>query len=433
MGFGKRLHGVKVLHHKNTALLSTEICPIPKQVKIPMAQNMGAPCEPCVAVGDEVKVGQKIGDCEAFFSVPIHSGVSGKVLSIEDFRNTNGSSCKAVVIECDGEQTVSEELSIPQYSDFSGFIKAVRASGVVGLGGAAFPTFIKLNPKNLSDVETLIINAAECEPYITADMRAIIEDTDALIAGITRIMKELGLKKAIIGIEDNKPEAIEILSPLCRGDIKLSVLPSKYPKGGEKVLIYETTGKIVPEGGLPADVGVIVMNVSSVIALETYFKTGMPLVTKRLTVDGGAINNPKNVKVIIGTPYSDVIDFCGGYKEEPGKVMMGGPMMGITVYDDSFPVLKNNNAILAFTKEECVIKKESPCIRCGKCVSVCPFGLMPAAIDRAVQIGDADRLANLKVNLCMECGCCAYICPAGRPLVQTNRLGKALLRKKGGK
>ena len=433
MGLGKHLSGVCVPHSKHTSACKTVDMPVPKRVTIPMQQHMGAPCIPCVAVGDEVKVGQLIGDSDAFFSVPIHSSVSGKVAAIEDFRNSNGSVCPAVVIDSDGEQTVFEGVKPPEHSDFQGFIKAVKASGLVGLGGAAFPTFIKLSPKNLADVDTLIVNAAECEPYITADLRAMLEDTDAMISGIGRVIRELGLQRAIIGIEDNKPEAVEVLKPLCRGDIELAVLPSKYPKGGEKVIIYETTGKIVPEGALPADVGVIVMNVSSIIALETYFSTGMPLVAKRLTVDGGAVAEPKNVRVPIGTSYAEVIEFCGGYKEEPKKIMMGGPMMGIAVYDDSFPVLKNNNAILAFTEEESRLKKESPCIRCGRCVRACPFGLMPAELDRAVQNGNTEELAALKVNLCMECGCCAYVCPAGRPLVQSNRLGKALLRRKEGK
>ncbi len=433
MGFGKHLSGVKVPHNKHTSACKTVDMPVPAHVVIPMSQHIGAPCTPMVAVGDLVKVGQKIADSDAFFSVPIHASVSGKVTAISDFRNPNGSVCPAITIESDGEQAVSEEVKVPEYSDFQGFIKAVRASGLVGLGGAAFPTFIKLNPKNLADVDTLIVNAAECEPYITADLRAILEDTDALISGIERVKKEMGLKKVIIGIEDNKPEAIELLKPLCRGDMELYVLPAKYPKGGEKVLIYETTGKIVPEGGLPADVGVIVMNVSSLIALDTYFKTGMPLVSKRLTVDGDAVVEPKNVRVPLGAAYGDVIDFCGGYKEEPKEMLMGGPMMGIDVYDDTFPVLKNNNAILAFTEKGRSEKKESACIRCGRCVEACPFDLMPAAIDRAVQNENVDELASLKVNLCMECGCCAYVCPAGRPLVQTNRLGKALLKQKGGK
>ncbi len=432
-GFGKHLSGAKVPHNKHTSACATEEMPVPARVVIPMAQSIGAACTPLVKKGDAVKVGQKIGDSEAFFSVPVHSSVSGTVASVDDFVTAFGAVCQAVVIDTDGEQTVSEEVRIPEYEGKEAFLREVRNSGLVGLGGAAFPTFIKLNPKNPDEVNTLIVNAAECEPYITSDLRAMLEDTELLIAGIRRIVKELGFKKVIIGIEDNKPEAVAVLKPYCDDRISLCILPSKYPKGGEKVLIYEATGKVVAEGQLPADVGVIVMNVTSVIVLETYFETGMPLVGKRVTIDGGAVAEPKNIRAPIGTLYSDLIAFCGGYKEKPAMILQGGPMMGIAVPNDSQPLLKNNNAVLALTAKECEAPESSPCIRCGRCLRACPFGLMPAAIDRAARNRDADQLRKLKVNLCMECGCCSYVCPASRPLVQQNKLGKQILKNGGGK
>ncbi len=429
----KHLSGVSVPHHKETATLATVTMPVPDKVTIPMIQHMGAPCEPLVKVNDLVKVGQKIGESSAAFSVPIHASVSGKVTALEDFIMPTGVRTKAVVIESDKEQSVAESVTSPFIHNFQEFLQAVKESGLVGLGGAGFPTHIKLNPKNIDQVDTLIVNAAECEPYITADVRTIMEDGEALMDGIEVVMKQLDLFQAIIGIEDNKPEAIAYLEKIRRENMKVKVLKSKYPQGGEKVLIYETTGRIVMEGKLPADAGVLVMNVSSLVFLAKYLKTGMPLVEKKLTVAGGAIGEPKNLWVPIGTSYADVIEFCGGYKKEPAKIIMGGPMMGIAVYDDRFPVLKNNNAILAFDKEEAKIEPEGACIRCGKCAMACPFNLMPADIDRAQKAGNVDELLKLKVQLCMECGCCSYVCPAKRQLVLANRLAKKLIRESGKK
>jgi len=429
----KHLSGVSVPHHKDTATLATVTMPVPDKVTIPMIQHMGAPCEPLVKVNDLVKLGQKIGENSAAFSVPIHASVSGKVTAVNDFIMPTGVRTKAVVIESDKLQEVAESVVPPDIHNFQEFLQAVKESGLVGLGGAGFPAHIKLNPKNIDQVDTLIVNAAECEPYITADVRTILEDGEELIAGIAEVMKRLNLFRTVIGIEDNKPEAIAYLGKICQEDITVKVLKSKYPQGGEKVLIYETTGRIVGEGKLPADAGVLVMNVSSLVFLAKYLKTGMPLVKKRLTVAGGAVADPQNLWVPIGTSYADVIDFCGGYKKEPVKLIMGGPMMGIAVYDDTFPVLKNNNAILAFDKEEAKVETETPCIRCGKCVLACPFDLMPANIDRAQKAGDVEELLNLKVQLCMECGCCSYVCPAKRQLVLSNKLAKKLIRESGKK
>ena len=429
--FSKSLNGVKVPHSKNTAEMETVKMPVPDKVVIPMKQHMGRECTPTVKLTDLVKVGQIIGDTDAFIGAPIHSSVSGKVTKIDEIIGTDGNPIKAVEITTDKLQEIDESVKVPEVTDLQSFAAAIRASGLVGLGGAGFPTHVKLMPKNLDEVTTLLVNGAECEPYITADNRAMLEDTDDIVEGIKLVKKYMNLSTVIIGIEDNKQQAIAKLQAAV-ADIEgasVKALKAQYPQGGEKVLIYECTGKIVPEGKLHSDVGCVVMNVSSIAFVAKYMRTGMPLITKRLTVDGDAIAEPKNVEVAIGTSFSDVIDFCGGFKTEPKKIIMGGPMMGFAVPTINYPVLKNNNAILAFSaaKTAEAEKPETPCIRCARCVNACPFSLMPAAIEKAYKAGNVDALKALKVNLCMECGCCAYVCPAKRNLVSVNRLAKKMI------
>ena len=435
--FSKSLNGVKVPHSKNTAEMETVKMPVPDKVVIPMKQHMGRECTPTVKLTDLVKVGQIIGDTDAFIGAPIHSSVSGKVTKIDEIIGTDGNPIKAVEITTDKLQEIDESVKVPEVTDLQSFAAAIRASGLVGLGGAGFPTHVKLMPKNLDEVTTLLVNGAECEPYITADNRAMLEDTDDIVEGIKLVKKYMNLSTVIIGIEDNKPQAIAKLQAAV-ADIEgasVKALKAQYPQGGEKVLIYECTGKIVPEGKLPSDVGCVVMNVSSIAFVAKYMRTGMPLITKRLTVDGDAIAEPKNVEVAIGTSFSDVIDFCGGFKTEPKKIIMGGPMMGFAVPTINYPVLKNNNAILAFSaaKTAEAEKPETPCIRCARCVNACPFSLMPAAIEKAYKAGNVDALKALKVNLCMECGCCAFSCPAKRRIVQAIRLGKYYVKKEAAK
>ena len=432
----KHLQSIHVSHYKHTAGCATEIMPTPDVVKISMSQHIGAPCKPLVAKGDYVKVGQKIGDTDAFVSAPIHSGVSGTVTAIEEQRNAAGGFETLVVIETDKKQELSEEVKVPaEPKDLAEFVKAVRESGLVGLGGASFPTHIKFNPKNIDDVHALVVNAAECEPFITSDHRLMLENTDELLDGCLLIMKYIGLDKGYIAIEENKPDAIELINKRIKergiANLETFKLQARYPKGAERVLVYEITGKTMDAGVLPADMGVILDNVTTVAFVGQYFKTGRPLTTKRVTVDGDAVAQPKNVIAPIGTSVSDVIEFCGGYKAEPKKILMGGPMMGRAIYSDAMPLVKSNNAILAFSGPQSVVKEETACINCGRCHKACPFKLIPTALAKAYETRDAQGLKDLKVMQCMNCGSCSYVCPAHRPLGFINTLGKTVLKEAG--
>jgi electron transport complex protein RnfC len=431
--FKKHLNGIHVGSFKNTMDCQSEIMPVPDRVYMSMVQHIGAACQPLVSPGDMVKVGQPIGDSDAPVSAPIHSSVSGKVLSIEDIMSSLGTKDQMIVIETDKLQTVWEGIKVPKVETREEFVKAIRASGLVGLGGAAFPTHIKYSPKNFNDVKTLIINGAECEPYITSDYRSMLESTAHIINGCRLVMKYLELTQCYIGIEDNKPKAIEALTQAAANDPAISIitLKSQYPQGAERVLIYETTGKSLPPGKLPAEIGVLVSNISSVAFISRYFKTGMPLIRKRITVDGNAVTTPKNLYAPIGASIYDVIQFCGGYKTVPRKILMGGPMMGRAIYDDKKALIKNNNAILAFDEEQVRELPETACIKCGRCVQACPLNLMPTYIAKAYESEDLDALKKLKVTICMECGCCSYVCPAKKQLAMTNRLAKKLVLEGG--
>lgn len=428
----KTLRGAKVPHFKNTTEYVPEVMPVPEKVYISLHQHMGAPCDPLVKKGDTVKVGQLIGDTQAFMSAKTHSSVSGTVEAITTITTNMGGVDQVVVIQTDGEQTVSEEVKPPVVTNYQEFLEAVKASGLVGLGGAGFPTHVKFNLKDLNAVDTLVVNAAECEPYITTDYRTCMDKTKELISGCKAIQKYLELKDIYIGIEDNKPKAIDLLEEVTKDDASFHIvsLQANYPKGAEKVIVYEATGRTIQEGQLPFQAGVIVSNVTSVAFLGEYLETGMPLVTRTLTVDGSAIKNPKNIIAPIGTPFKALVDFCGGFKEEPVKALMGGPMMGIALYDLNYPLVKNNNALLVFGAKEAKVYEETACIRCGRCVRACPMSLMPAAIETAYKLEKTEELKALKVNLCIECGCCSYVCPAKRHLVVTNKMAKKMIAPK---
>ena len=431
--FKRSALGAHVPHNKHTAHLATVTMPLPDRIVLPMGQHIGAPATPVVAKGDEVYVGSVVGKANGFVSMDIHSGVSGIVEDIITTTSSNGATQTAVVIASDGKQTVDPAIKPPVVTDRQSFLDAVRASGLVGLGGAGFPVAVKLAPKNLDEIDTLVINGAECEPYITSDNRCMQEESDYIVRGIQAVMKYLDIPRCVIGIEANKPEEIEKLRQLTQ-DMPVDVvkLPNTYPQGAEKVLIETCTGREVPFPGLPSDVGVIVMNVTSVAFVARYLDSGMPLVTKRLTVDGDILRNPGNVEVIIGTPIRQLLEFCGGLTEEAGKVLYGGPMMGICVADLDQPVLKNNNAILALSRKAAQPFKVTNCIHCGRCANACPLGLSAKEMVQAYERGDVDTLARLNADLCMSCGTCSFVCPAKRPLSQSLALAKILL-KNGGK
>ena len=431
------LKGVHVPHRKNTADKSALRMETPKTVTIPMSMHIGAPAKPVVKVGDEVKVGTLIAEAGGAVSAPIHASVSGKVTKIVDLLLSDGRTAPAVVIESDGTMTPDEAVMPPVVNSRESFIEAVKNAGIVGLGGAGFPTHFKLNA-GPAKIDYLVINGAECEPYVTSDTLTMVERADDMATALEAMKTYLGIKRVVIGIEDNKKKAIEVMKQMAQRfgqdcTVEVKALPAVYPQGGEKVLIYHTTGRVVPMGKLPIDAGCVVINCTTLATIGSYLTTGMPLVEKCVTVDGGAVKEPKNVIAPIGTAMSELFDFCGGLTVDPAKVVYGGPMMGITVPDTSAPVLKNTNAILALTEKEVKLPKTTACIRCGSCTNTCPFGLNPASIARAYDKRDAAALSDLAVMACMECGCCSFVCPANRPLVQTNKLGKVFLREEQAK
>ncbi len=430
------LKGVHLPHRKNTANSVPVKMPVPKSVTIPTVMHIGAPAMPIVKKGDKVNVGTLIAEAGNDISSPIHSSVSGTVTEVLDLLMSNGSTAPAIKIKADGEQTVDDSIQIPNITDRVELVKAIKNSGVVGLGGAGFPTYAKLSVDR--QIEELVINGAECEPYITSDSLTMEQYAEDIVFALKTLLKHFDIGKVIIGIENNKPKAIDTLKSATSDNEKIYVktLPSVYPQGGEKVLIYHTTGKVVPEGRLPIDVGCVVLNSSTVAFIGKHLKTGIPLVEKTVTVDGSAVKEPKNIIAPIGTALSDVFEFAGGFKSEPKKVLYGGPMMGISVPDMSYPIIKNTNAVLAFDEKETVIPKTTACIRCGACINACPFGINPPAIAKGLKNEDFEQMKSAGAALCMECGCCSYVCPASRPLVANNRLAKQALRehsKKEGK
>ncbi len=428
----KSIGGQRVPHYKNTSEMETAVLPCPERVIIPTAMHIGAPCDILVAKGDRVLVGQIIADSASPVSAPIHASVSGTVEAIGKITIAGGREVDAVTILSDGLMEVADTVAPKSAESFEEFISEIRASGLVGLGGAGFPAAVKLNPK--APVDTLIINAAECEPYITSDYREIIECHDSIFDGVYLISKHLNIEKIIICVENNKPRALRLLAEIAAADdkignkVQIMSLKSRYPQGAEKVIIYSATGRVVPEGKLPADVGCIVMNITSVSFIGKYFKTGMPLVSKRITVDGGAVKNRQNLIVPIGTPAKDMLAYCG--TEGCKKLLMGGLMMGIAMFSDEMPIQKQTNALLALDKKQAEAPPITACIRCGRCASTCPMGLMPIRVEQALAANDIDSVGKLGVMTCMECGCCSYGCPAKRPLVQSMRLAKLKLKER---
>ena len=395
----------------------------PAQVVIPMSMHIGAPCKPIVAVGDKVKIGQRIGEPGGFVSAPIHASVSGTVKAVEPRPSSMGGTVMSVVIDNDFENTVSEEVkpvADPENLTSEELVEIVKNAGIVGQGGATFPTHVKIS-SGLGKVDYVIINAAECEPYITGDHRACLERPDQVILGATLLAKCFGVEKVYIGIEANKQNAADVLNAKIKelnAPVQVVVLHTRYPQGAEKQLCQAVTGRQVPPGALPAALGCAVFNLNTVCAIDRAVYQGMPVVKKVVTVSGSAIANPKNLECRIGTPVENLIDACGGFVQPPNKLIMGGPMMGMPQYRLDIPVMKGTNGFLAFCGDECKTVENPVCIRCGKCVDACPMHLLPTYIYQCSSKGEVADLEYYNTLDCIQCGACTYNCPAKLPLMQ---------------
>lgn len=434
MNLSRHFHrGVHPVPNKNTKDSPVIRLDSFSTVQIPMSMHIGAPCSCLVKPGDDVLAGQKIGDSDSFMSAPVHSGVSGKVAAVRRVLLSDGTVGEAVEILSDGLFRLHESVVSPAVNDRTSFLRAIRESGLTGLGGAGFPTHVKLNPPKGKEPDILLINAAECEPFITSDYRQCMEHPDDIVGGIAAVIKWLSIPSAVIGIEDNKKDAVPLLQAHIKqrglqDQVSIKILRTFYPQGAEKILIKAAAGREVPSGGLPHDVRALVLNVSTVAFISEYLRTGMPLVRKIVTLDGGAVASPCNVDVPIGALISDVIEAAGGFREPAVKIIMGGPMMGVAIDRTDLGIIKANNAILALSVAQTRAGAESPCIRCGRCVDSCPIRLLPTSLDAAARREDIEDLRALHAADCIECGCCAYVCPAGRHLVQSIRYGKRKLR-----
>lgn len=405
-------------------------------VYIPLVQHIGTPCLPTVCVGDQVLAGQKIGDSEAFVSSPVHSSVSGKVIEIKKHLHPNGTMVDTVVIENDFKYKTVPTAKKNYHKIPSGkILEIIRDAGIVGMGGAGFPAHIKLSTQKEKPIDCVIINGAECEPYLSSDHRALLEQPEDLIRGLEIIMKTVRSKRGVIAIEDNKCDTIGRIKELIgKRSIEVAVLKTKYPQGSEKHIIKSVLGRTVPSGKLPADVGAVVTNVDTALSIKNALDTGMPVIRRRVTVSGLGIKNPAVFSVRIGTPFEEVIAAAGGLNEDVQKIISGGPMTGTQIFDTDLPVVKTTSGILALSSKETQIFEEGPCLRCGKCVAACPMNLMPLDICTAGRVGDAEKALKLHAADCVECGCCSYACPSRRNLTESVRLAKnqvqTLLRKK---
>jgi len=426
--------------HPNDHKAETANCAItelkPSKIMVyPMQQHIGAPCTPIVEVGQRVLAGQKIGDSDAFISAPIHSSVSGTVTHIEPRLHPNGRQVLSVVIENDFMDEC--EPSIFERTDAQSLTKKekldiIRDMGLVGLGGATFPTHVKLNPPEDKNIDCLIINGAECEPYLTSDYRLMIETPVNIFKGAELIKGILGVEKCVIGIENNKPDAISAMKAVAPSfpGTEVAVLKTKYPQGSEKHLIKAITGREVPSGKLPADVGVVVNNIDSCIAVYNALVYRKCVMSRIVTVSGSGIKKPANFRVKIGTSFRDILEAAECDFEKTKKIIMGGPMMGMSQYSVDVPTIKGTSAILAFTEEELDENATVNCVKCGKCVSACPMGLVPALLNTNCKADNFDELAKLNIMDCIECGLCSYTCPSRQNITQNIKMAKAKLRQK---
>ncbi|MCT8975999.1 electron transport complex subunit RsxC [Clostridium sp. CX1] len=394
----------------------------------PMSQHIGAPCDPLVKKGDKVLVGQKIGEAKGFVSSPIFSSISGTVKNVSPVFTSAGTKVNAIIVENDGNYEEVEFAKPGSYKDLSKeeIIKLIQEAGIVGMGGAGFPTHVKLSPPPDKKIDSIIVNGAECEPYLTCDHRMMLEESEYIVEGLKIILKLFPEAKGYIAIENNKMDAVEVMEKAVKNakdasNIEVKVLKTKYPQGAEKQLIYAVTSREVPSGKLPADAGCIVQNVDTVREIYNAVVLGRPLMTRVVTVTGEAVKEPKNLRVKLGTNWMELIEACGGFKEEPTKVIAGGPMMGMTVSMLDLPVVKGTSGILCLTDKQAVLPEESPCIRCGKCVQACPMNLIPSFLDSSSRRNNLDAFEADHGLDCIECGCCTFSCPAKRHLIQTIR------------
>lgn len=404
-----------------------EECPLPAELVIPLSQHIGVPAEACVQVGELVGKGQVVGQAKGFVSVPVHASTSGEVLAVEPRLHPSGRLLPAVVIRPDGADVWVEGLVAddPETLTPKQLLEKIRTAGVVGMGGATFPTHVKLSPPVEKPIDTLILNGVECEPYLTADHRLMLEETDRVLDGVAILRRALGVSKVLIGIEANKPDAIACLTQACQGQgIEVVALEVKYPQGAEKQLILALTGREVPSGGLPMDVGVVVQNVGTAAAVADAVRRGQPLIERIATVTGPAVAEPKNLRVRVGTSLRHMIEVCGGLKGDPAKIIMGGPMMGATQLSLDIPATRGTSGVLLFGAGEVALTPEGPCIRCGRCVRVCPAHILPTTINAYARLDLLDEAESVGALDCIECGCCTYTCPAAIALVQAIRQAK---------
>ena len=417
--------GISVSHEKHTKDMQVKRIPAPETVTLPMSQHIGAPCTPTVKVGDRVLVGQVVGDTDKYVSAPVHASVSGKVTAVKEIRTAQGIVSQAVIIENDGLMEEAE-FTPPKVETHDDLIKAVRASGAVGLGGAGFPTHVKLNFPQDGSVDTLIINAAECEPYITVDYRECLDNSWDVMSGVHLLKDMLNIKKFIIAVEDNKPDAIALMEEKVApyDNIRVCAAKTQYPEGAEKMLIKKVMGRHVPSGKLPADVGCVVSNASTAKAVSDAIQKGMPFIERAVSVTGEFIRTPGNYMNKMGTSVQVIIDHCGGITGDDVVLKMGGPMMGAPIKDTNVPIIKGSNGIIAIAADH---TEEKECIKCGRCVDVCPMELQPLEIYKYGQLGDTDALLKLNVMDCFSCKSRDYICSSKIPLVSKINAAKGLV------
>jgi len=426
-----KVGGVHPPENKISAGKTIEVLPLPKSVFIPVAQHIGAPATPQVKRGDEVKTGQVLAKSSSFVSTNIHSSVSGKVKKVDFSADSSGYPKQGILIDVNGDEWIDgidRSDDLVKDFDLTGkeIINKIQEAGIVGLGGATFPTHVKLVPPKGMKAEVLLVNGVECEPYLTSDHRLMLEKADEILVGTRLLMKALGVEKAVIGIENNKTDAIKMLEEKAQDieGVSVQALKVKYPQGGEKQLIKAVTGKEVPSGGLPIAVGAVVSNVGTAFAVYEAVQKNKPLIERVVTITGKGLENPSNFKVRIGTPTQSLIDAVGGLPEDTGKIISGGPMMGRAVQSTDVPVTKGTSGILLMKEENSKRKQPITCIRCSRCVSVCPMGLEPYLLKKLSEKEIFDKAEEEKIMDCIECGSCAYTCPSYLPLLDYIRLGK---------